>query len=66
MPKTLYRIIDNKDNSIRANSIPDEYTAQETVSIYEQADGVVYSDRYTIESYTVYSVTGLGRDPDLH
>ena len=66
MPKTLYRIIDNTDNSIRANSIPDEHTAQETVSIYEQADGVPYSDRYTIESYTVYSVKGLGRDPDLH
>ena len=66
MPKTLYRIIDNTDNSIRANAIPDEHTAQETVNIYNSADGVAYSDRYTIESYRVYSVTGLGRDPDLH
>ena len=66
MPKTVYRIIDNRDNSIRANAIPDEATAIETVNIYNAADGVVYSDRYSIESYTVYSVVGLGRDPDLH
>ena len=66
MPKTLYRIIDNRDNSIRANAIPDESVALETVNIYNKADGVAYSDRYSIESYTVYTVTGLGRDPDLH
>ena len=66
MPKTLYRIIDTQNNSLRANAIPDEHTAQETVNIYNHADGVVYSDRYSIESYTLYTVKGLGRDPDLH
>jgi len=66
MPKTLYRIIDTEDMSIRANAIPDEATAQETVNIYNTADGVAYSDRYSIESYTVYTVRGMGRDPDLH
>lgn len=66
MPKTLYRIIDKQDNSLRANAIPDEHTAQETVNIYNSADGVAHSDRYSIESYTVYTVKGMGRDPDLH
>jgi len=36
------------------------------VNIYNTADGVAYSDRYSIESYTVYTVRGMGRDPDLH
>lgn len=66
MPQTLYRIIDNRDNSLRANAIPDEHTAQETVSIYLQNDRNPSANRYSIESYTVYTVRGMGRDPDLH
>jgi hypothetical protein len=66
MPQTLYRIIDNRDNSLRANGIPSREDAVETVAIYLQNDRNPSANRYTIESYTVYTVKGLGRDPDLH
>ena len=66
MPQTLYRIIDNQDNSLRANAIPDEQTALDTVAIYQQNDRNSSVNRYSIESYTVYTVQGMGRDPDLH
>ena len=66
MPQTLYRIIDNTDNSLRANGIPTIEMARETVAIYEQNDRNAHVDRYSIESYTVYTVKGMGRDSDLH
>jgi hypothetical protein len=66
MPQTLYRIIDNRDNSLRANGIPSREDAVETVAIYLQNDRDASANRYSIESYTVYTVKGLGRDPDLH
>jgi pyruvate carboxylase len=66
MPQTLFRIIDNRDNSLRANGIPSREDAVETVAIYLQNDRDASHDRYSIESYTVYTVKGLGRDPDLH
>ena len=66
MPQTLYRIIDNQDNSLRANGIPSKDLALETVAIYQQNDRNSSIDRYSIESYTVYTVQGMGRDPDLH
>ena len=66
MPQTLYRIIDNRDNSLRENGIPSREDAVETVAIYLQNDRDASHDSYSIESYTVYTVKGMGRDPDLH
>ena len=66
MPQTLYRIIDNQDNSLRANGIPSREDALDTVAIYQQNDRNPSANRYSIESYMVYTVQGMGRDPDLH
>ena len=58
-----YRIINTTDDTIVANNLSDLKQAQETVWFYSLDDP---SSRYELESYTVYNVTGLGRDPDLH
>jgi hypothetical protein len=60
---TLYRIYDHTTQNTLANGISD----------YEQAYTILGflkleypSDELEIETYTKYTVKGLGRDPDLH
>ena len=59
----LYRIYDTTNSTTVANAIPEHTQALEVLQLY-QLDNP--SHTYEIESYTKYSVTGLGRDPDLH
>ena len=61
---TYYRIIDvDRCSQIVANSIPELSQAQEILHFLQKD----YPDStFDIESYTVYTVKGLGRDPDLH
>lgn len=63
MPTTLYRIYDHTEQHILASGIPDHAQAHEVLSflVLEYPGNEI-----EIESYTHYTVTGLGRDPDLH
>jgi len=61
---TYYRIIDQgRCSQILANAIP-EYDQAHEVLLLLQKD--YPNDVLSIESYTVHTVKGLGRDPDLH
>jgi len=63
MPQTLYRVIDRERNEIVANGLPSYEEAYTIASMYE----VDYpSTGFEVESYTHYTVKGLGRDPELH
>jgi hypothetical protein len=59
----LYRIYDTTTCNTVANAIPELEHAHEVLQLY-QLDNPY--NKYEIESYTKYTVTGLGRDPDLH
>ena len=63
MPQTHYRIIDLETDSIVAQGITEYSQAHEIVDMYRLDYPTV---DFEIESYTHYTVTGLGRDPDLH
>jgi hypothetical protein len=63
MPLTNYRVIDCTTNEIVANAIPTHEAAYEIATMYT----LDYpNSTFTVESYTQYTVKGLGRDPDLH
>ena len=59
----LYRIYDVTNSTTVANAIPEHNQALEVLQLYELDNP---QNKYEIESYTKYTVTGLGRDPDLH
>lgn len=63
MPLTLYRIIDATDDVIVANRLSSHQEAYEVLSMYQQDQP---THTFEIETYTVYTTQGLGRDPDLH
>lgn len=63
MPLTNYRVIDTELNQTVANGLSTREAAYEVATMY-QLD--YPNTRFEIESYTVYTVKGLGRDPDLH
>lgn len=60
---TKYRIYDLDTNEIIANGIDSREQATEVLYILKQNHP---ESDLEIESYTQYTVTGLGRDPDLH
>jgi len=63
MPQTHYRIIDLEEDRIVAQGITEYAHAHEIVDMYK----LDYpTGSFEIQSYTHYTVTGLGRDPDLH
>lgn len=58
-----YRIIDTCCDEIIANALASYEQAYESLQIFQ----LEYPEhRLEIEEYTVYTVKGLGRDPDLH
>ena len=60
---TLYRIYDHTTQNTLASGIPTLEQAHEVLHFLQQdAPG----NAIEIESYTKYTVRGLGRDPDLH
>ena len=60
---TVYRIYDHTDNETLADGIGDESQAYETLQLYQ----LQYPTHdLEVETYTKYTVRGLGRDPDLH
>ena len=63
MPQTHYRIVDLETDTIVAQGITEYSQAHEIVDMYRL--DYPRSD-FEIQSYTHYTVTGLGRDPDLH
>jgi len=63
MPLTNYRVIDTDLNQVVANALPSYEAAYEIATMYK----LDYpNSTFTVESYTLYTVKGLGRDPDLH
>lgn len=63
MPTTLYRIYDHTEQHVLASGIPDAAQASEVLHFLQ----LEYpGNEIEIESYTRYTVRGLGRDPDLH
>ena len=58
-----YRIYDERTNEIHANGIHTYEQAFETLELLLLD---LPNSHLTIESYRVYPVRGLGRDPDLH
>lgn len=64
MPVTAYRIVDCSDgNTTVANSLSSLEEAR-TALHFIQLDHPTHE--FEIETYTRYTVQGLGRDPDLH
>ena len=63
MPQTHYRIVDLETDTIVASGITEYAHAHEIYDMYK----LDYPNTdFEIESYTHYTVKGLGRDPDLH
>ena len=63
MPQTHYRIVDLETDAIVAQGIAEYAQAHEIAAMYQ----LDYPNTdFEIQSYTHYTVTGLGRDPDLH
>ena len=61
---TYYRIIDtDRCGQILANRIPTYEQAHEVLLLLQKDFPTSVLD---IESYTITTVKGLGRDPDLH
>jgi hypothetical protein len=58
---TLYRIVDFHTETVVCEGM----TEQEAYETHAQLSLDLW-DRLYVESYTVSSVRGLGRDPDLH
>lgn len=63
MPLTLYRVYDRTDQNTLANSIPTREQAWEIIELLRLE---FPNNELELESYTKYTVTGMGRDPDLH
>ena len=59
----LYRIYDHTTHNLLANGIPTLEQAHEVLHFLQQDTP---GNELEIESYTTYTVKGLGRDPDLH
>ena len=60
---TVYRIYDHTDSETLADGIGDASQAYETLQLYQ----LQYpTHELEVETYTKYTVRGLGRDPDLH
>ena len=63
MPLTLYRVYDPTDQNTLANAIPTREQAWEIIELLR----LEYpNNELDLETYTKYTVTGMGRDPDLH
>lgn len=60
---TLYRIYDHTDKNTLANGISDYEQAYVILGFLELE---FPKNTLEIETYTKYTVKGLGRDPDLH
>ena len=58
-----YNIVDERNNIIYEN-LPSKEEAHETIALL-QSQGINTSTYQIIEK-SHYTVTGLGRDPDLH
>jgi len=58
-----YNIVDSRGNTIHAK-LSSKEEAHEIIAIM-QSQGTDTSD-FSIEELQHYTVTGLGRDPDLH
>jgi hypothetical protein len=63
MPQTHYRIVDEELQQTVANALGSYEEAYQIAEMYKQD---YPKSTFTIESYTTYTVKGLGRDPDLH
>lgn len=57
-----YHIVDRQGVRVESN-IPDEYQAQVALDFLKDQNP---HEEYSIEREQYYTVTGLGRDPDLH
>ena len=60
---TLYRIYDHTELNMLANAIP---TYEQAYTVLEHLKLDYPNNELEIETYTVKTVRGLGRDPDLH
>ena len=63
MPQTHYRVVDEELQQTVANAIGSYEEAYQIAEMYKQD---YPRSTFQIETYTVYTVKGLGRDPDLH
>lgn len=58
-----YRIVDSCCNETLANALASYEQAHETLLLLQTE---YPKHTLEIEEYTIYTVKGLGRDPDLH
>jgi len=63
MMLTLYRIIDNTENAILADGIGNYEQAFQSLCFLREKNP---SNDIILEEYQKATVTGYGRDPDLH
>jgi hypothetical protein len=57
-----YHIVDSRNNVIEGN-LPDEEHAKTVVGFLKEQNP---TETYEIQEERIYTVKGLGRDPDLH
>ena len=60
---TYWRIIDLTVDAIVAESLPDINFANETLSFLKRDNP---THKFEVVAYSKPTVTGMGRDPDLH
>jgi len=57
-----YHIVDRQGNRVESN-IPDQTQAETFLQFLKDKNP---HEEYTVERERIYTVKGLGRDPDLH
>jgi len=57
-----YHIVDSRNNVIESN-LPDEERAKTVIRFLKEQNP---AETYEIQEERIYTVKGLGRDPDLH
>ena len=57
-----YHILDSTKKRVESN-LPDQTHVDTVIAFLKEQNP---HEQYTVEEETVYTVKGLGRDPDLH